>query len=150
MERRAHDERSAGGVVLRRIDGEVHCLLIRDPYKNWGLPKGHLEEGESAGAAALREVAEETGLVDLSLGPELATIDWYFRAGDRLVHKFCTFYAMGSKSGEPVPEAEEGISECRWLPIDEAADQVTYDNAREVVRRAREMVAQGLPIPVGA
>ncbi len=138
---RAKVERSAGGVVVRTIDGTVHVLLIRDPYQNWGLPKGHLESGEQSGDAALREVAEETGLADLTLGPELATIDWYFRARDELVHKFCAFYLMRSTEGDAVPELAEGISECVWLTLPEAEARITYDNAREVVRVAREVLA---------
>ena len=62
-------ETSAGGVVLRTIDRVVHALVIRDPYKKWGLPKGHAEDGESPVETALREVHEETGLDDLTLGP---------------------------------------------------------------------------------
>ena len=130
-------------MVVRLIDGEPRVLVIRDPYQNWGLPKGHLEEGEGSGEAAAREVTEETGLSDLVLGPELATIDWYFRAGGKLVHKFCAFYLMKSVSGDPVPEEEEGITECVWMSLDEAAARISYDNAREVVNAAREALDQG-------
>jgi 8-oxo-dGTP pyrophosphatase MutT (NUDIX family) len=129
--------------VIRHIDGVPHVLVIRDPYKNWGLPKGHLEDGETAGEAAVREVREETGLTDLDLGGELATIDWYFRAGGRLVHKFCAFYLMTSRVGDPVPELDEGISECVWLPLPEAEVRISYDNARDVVKVAREQIQGG-------
>jgi len=145
---RARIERSAGGVVLRTIDGVVHALVIRDPYKNWGLPKGHLEDGEGSGDAAMREVEEETGLSDVALGPELATIDWYFRANGILVHKFCAFYLMGSDTGDPVPQKDEGITACEWVPLDEAEGRISYDNAREVMQAARRVVAKGTPIPV--
>lgn len=140
---RARVERSAGGVVVRRVDDVLNALVIRDPYGNWGLPKGHLEDGEGPGEAALREVGEETGLGDLSLGPELATIDWYFRSGGKLIHKFCAFYLMASADGDPVPEAAEGITECLWLPLEDAEARITYDNAREVVRVAREVAVEG-------
>jgi 8-oxo-dGTP pyrophosphatase MutT (NUDIX family) len=140
---RARVERSAGGVVVRTIDGEHRILVIRDPYKNWGLPKGHLEKGEKSGEAATREVREETGLKDLVLGPELATIDWYFRSDGKLIHKFCAFYLMESASGEPVPEAAEGITECVWMSLDEAAARISYDNARDVVTAAREALDRG-------
>lgn len=137
---RARVERSAGGVVIRRVDDGLRALVIRDPYGNWGLPKGHLEKGEGPGDAALREVREETGLGDLTLGAELATIDWYFRAGTKLIHKFCAFYVMTSDVGDPVPEEAEGITECVWMPLEEAEARITYDNAREVVRVARDLL----------
>lgn len=143
---RTRTERSAGGVVLRAVDDEVHVLVIRDPYLNWGLPKGHIEMGEEAEEAALREVREETGLERIRLGREVTTIDWYFRVNGHLVHKFCTFFTMISEGGDPVPEVSEGITECRWLPVDEAIRTITYDNAREVVRRVAEsLAAEGIP-----
>lgn len=144
---RPRTEHSAGGVVLRRIGGTLHVLLIRDPYQNWGLPKGHVEEGEDAREAALREVREETGLSQLELGPDLGTIDWFFRADAHLVHKFCTFFAMGSADGTAVPETDEGITECMWVPASEAPDHITYDNAREVVIEAlRRLEEDELPV----
>ncbi len=136
-------EKSAGGVVVRMVEGLPHILVIRDPYLNWGLPKGHLENGERAPDAALREVAEETGLEDLRLGPELATIDWYFRSEDVQIHKFTTFFLMYSDEGEPVPEIDEGISECAWIPMHEAPLRITYDNAREVVKIAQQAMSEG-------
>jgi 8-oxo-dGTP pyrophosphatase MutT (NUDIX family) len=147
--RRVREEKSAGGVVLRRIDGRLHVLLIKDPYGKWGLPKGHLEGAEEPPAAGLREVGEETGLGDLELGPKLRTIDWYFRLKGQLIHKHCTFYLMVSDMGDPVPEEAEGITACRWVPLFEAIDAVEYENAREVVRdAARIALAQpGPPAP---
>ena len=52
--RRAKVEHCAGGVVFRELEGRTYVLLIRDPYKNWGLPKGHIESGEGAREAAER------------------------------------------------------------------------------------------------
>jgi len=138
--RKAREEWSAGGVVLRRIRGVLHALLIKDPYGNWGLPKGHLEGEENPHEAGLREVEEETGLVDLVLGPKLRTIDWYFRLKGRLIHKHCTFFLMTSGDGEPVPQEAEGITDCAWLPLLEAIDRVGYENAREVLMDAARVV----------
>ena len=133
-------EQSAGGVVIRTIEGTPHALVIRDPYKKWGLPKGHSEAGESLQEAALREVREETGLQDLRLGEELVTIDWVFRVQGRRIHKFATFYLMYSDRGDPVPEEAEGITECEWVPLEEAPRRISYDNASEVARAARDAV----------
>jgi 8-oxo-dGTP pyrophosphatase MutT (NUDIX family) len=138
--RKAHVERSAGGVVLRWIDGEPAVLLIRDPYRNWGLPKGHLEEGEDARQAAVREVGEETGLDRLEVGPEVATINWFFRRRGTLVHKFCTFFLMRSTEGHAIPEVGEGITEVVWLPFPAAMERLTYENARETLRAVQALL----------
>lgn len=142
-------ERSAGGVVVRRIHGVLHVLVIRDPYRKWGLPKGHVEEGETDEQTALREVAEETGLADLRLGSELVTIDWFFKADGRKIHKFTTFYLMHSQRGDPVPELSEGISECAWVPLERAHERISYDNASEVVRIAQRVIADRTPSDLG-
>ena len=136
VRRAVREEKSAGGVVVRTRGGVPHVLLIRDPYQNWGLPKGHLEQGEDAPTAAIREVREETGLVALEMGPELGSIDWYFRQQEGLIHKFCSFFLMHSSNGDVSPEVAEGITECEWLPADEAITRITYENAREMIRAA--------------
>lgn len=135
-------------MVLRRIDGEVHVLLIRDPYRNWGLPKGHLEAGEDDRDAALREVREETGLEELIAGPELVTIDWKFRFRGRRIHKFCAFFLMAAPSGRPVPERSEGITECRWVPLGDALETISYENAREVLVEALAVLGADGPPPL--
>jgi ADP-ribose pyrophosphatase YjhB (NUDIX family) len=133
-------ETSAGGVVVRSINGVPHVLIIRDPYKKWGLPKGHVEEGEEPPETALREVSEETGLRDLEVGQELVTIDWFFHARGQRVHKFTTFYLMYSSVGDPTPEKGEGISACDWVPLASAHERISYDNASEVVRVAQRVL----------
>ncbi len=137
-------ERSAGGVVIRALEGRAHVLLIRDPYRKWGLPKGHLEEGEGPAEAAVREVMEETGLEHLILGPELGEIDWVFRQRGLRIHKYCRFYLMVSPRGECSPEEEEGISACRWLVGSEALETISYGNARRMVERALDRVPERL------
>lgn len=133
--------------MFRRALEQPLFLLIRDPYENWGLPKGHLERGETAGAAAVREVREETGLDGLRLGQELAMIDWFFREGADLVHKYCHFFLMETDQEETRPQVEEGITRCIWLPLDEALRTLTYDNARGVLLAAGR--ALGLEIARG-
>jgi 8-oxo-dGTP diphosphatase len=145
---RSRREESAGGVVIRHSADGPLFLLIRDPYHNWGLPKGHLEDGETAEAAARREVAEETGLTGLELIGDVATIDWYFQDRRERVHKFCRFFLFASAVAETKPEAAEGISECIWLPYPEALERITYDNAREVLREAgRKLSLEAGPLP---
>ncbi len=106
---------------------------------------GQLEEGEDAPTAAIREVREETGLVLLELGPELGSIDWYFLQEELLVHKYCSFFLMRSEGGETIPEIAEGITECEWLPVEEAMTRVTYENAREMIRAAVRHLEASVP-----
>jgi len=137
--RPAQRETSAGGVVFRREAGATRFLLIRDSYRNWGFPKGHLEPGEPPAEAARREVTEETGLEDLVLHGPIKVIDWYFRFRGKTIHKYCHFFLFESKRGEAVPQVDEGITECAWHPLDDALRTISYDNARDVLRRAAEM-----------
>ena len=133
---RARQEVSAGGVVFRHAAGGPLFLLIRDSYDNWGFPKGHLEAGEIAEAAALREVVEETGLAHVESRGELRTIDWYFRFRGRLIHKVCHFFLMETAHDATSPQRTEGITACRWAPFPEAMRLVSYANAREVLEHA--------------
>jgi len=138
-------ETSAGGIVYRLHEGEPHFLLIRDSYRNWGFPKGHLENEEQPAAAALREVQEETGLADVTLDGEIDTIDWFFRFRGKLVHKVCHFFLMRTETERTTPQRAEGITACKWAPFDEATRLVSYANARDVLQRAHAMV-QGVDL----
>ena len=133
-------ETSAGGVVYRVHQGEPMFLLIRDSYRNWGFPKGHLEPDEAPQTAALREVQEETGLEGITVDGAIETIEWYFRFRGRLVHKVCHFFLMQTASERTTPQRDEGITACRWARFDDAVRMVSYDNARAVLTRAFDMV----------
>jgi 8-oxo-dGTP pyrophosphatase MutT (NUDIX family) len=142
MARESRQEESAGGIVFRLERGKPRYLLIRDSYRNWGFPKGHLEPGEEPAAAAVREVTEETGLRALLLRGLIDTIDWNFRFRGDAIHKVCHFFLMESRRTRTSPQRAEGITACRWMSFDEAQRRISYRNAREVLRRAHAMVGE--------
>lgn len=121
--------RAAGGVVWRREDGgQIRVLLIHRPkYDDWTFPKGKLDPGEEHEAAALREVAEETGL-HCRLGTELASTTYRDRRG-RL--KRVRYWAMVPIAGAFTAGAE--VDEVRWLSLELADSWLSYDRDRTVL-----------------
>jgi 8-oxo-dGTP pyrophosphatase MutT (NUDIX family) len=113
---------AAGGVVWRRTPvGVIEVLLVHRPrYDDWTVPKGKLEPGEDHAGAALREVAEETGL-RCELGPELVSTSYRDRR-DR--PKQVRYWAMTQAGGDFV--ATEEVDEVRWLTLDRARALLTY------------------------
>ena len=114
--------RAAGAVIFRRSDRGIRLLLLR-AYKNWDFPKGMVEPGEDALAAARREVEEETGLADLAypFGDEFKETLPY--SGDK-VARYYVAETDAEKIVLPVsPElGRPEHHEYRWVSFDEAED----------------------------
>lgn len=119
---------AAGGVVYRwRAEGDAEILLVHRPrYDDWSLPKGKLEQGESARVAAWREVREETG-AHVALGRFL--VRTRYQVGSE--RKVVDYFAARHVSGSFTPSDE--VDETRWLPVAEARSLVSYDHDRTVL-----------------
>jgi 8-oxo-dGTP diphosphatase len=116
---------AAGGVVVR--DGRL-ALVHRPRYDDWTLPKGKLDPGESFEDAALREVAEETGL-RCRLVRELPAIEYEVRKGPKIVR----YWLMEVEAETPFVPDEE-VDQVRWVDPQEALALVTYEGDREVLQ----------------
>jgi 8-oxo-dGTP diphosphatase len=121
---------AAGGVVWRLgSSGDVEVLLVHRPkYDDWSLPKGKRDGGESDEACALREVAEETGLV-CTLGPALDHVSSYIDRKGR--PKEVRWWVMSIVGGAFEPSDE--VDEVCWLSLDRAHRLLSYDRDREVL-----------------
>ena len=118
---------AAGGIVYRYRSHEIEVALVHRPrYDDWSLPKGKLEDGETALLAAVREVREETGAV-ITVGRRVGTVR--YRIGE--THKRVTYWAMRYQDGEFQPSGE--VSRIEWLPLAQAVQRLTYDLDRAVL-----------------
>jgi 8-oxo-dGTP diphosphatase len=151
---RIRAEYSAGGVVFRILGRRVLIGFIKDSYHKWTFPKGHLEKGESAAQAALRETHEEMGLKNLRLVNPLGTISIKFK--DRFVHvgqtvhKRIDFFLMETASYEQGrPETDESIQAIRWVPYRQSLKFASYKNVQPIIKKAIGYLDQMIKVPVG-
>lgn len=132
---------SAGGIV---IAGDVVLLLNRPARGEVRLPKGHIEDGESAEVAALRETAEETGYVDLEIESDLGSQVVEFDYNGKHVVRTERYFLMrlGSETTAPRPVKDEAQFRVLWTSLDKAAQLLTFDAEKrmleEAVQRCRE------------
>jgi 8-oxo-dGTP pyrophosphatase MutT (NUDIX family) len=129
-------ELSAGGAVVHESDVIVVVPVKRDGQRRrvLALPKGHLNKGETDEAAAIREVGEETG-VQAELIDKLGDVEYtYERRGQRR-NKRVAFYLFEYRSGS-LADHDHEIEDALWMPLVQAAEELTYAGEREIVRRA--------------
>jgi 8-oxo-dGTP pyrophosphatase MutT (NUDIX family) len=140
-------EFSAGGVLVRRLQGRWVVAAIRPAGKRagiWALPKGLIDEGERGEATALREVAEETGAQGRSLGKLGDVRYWFVWEGER-VFKVVSFFLVRYQRGRlgDIPNAfRHEVAEVRWLPLDQAPRLLAYKGEREMAERALARLAE--------
>lgn len=153
-----YDERSAGGIVFRKIGGRIQWLLIRTKnYKKTGFvklsrcdleneegvykfPKGHLKENEHLKQAAIREVEEEAqvkGEIICKIGSNDYVI--VSKEKNEKIVKKVTFFLMRyvSESKSDYKDMEVVIGR-EWLSYDEAIEKLAYEFERGVLRKAKE------------
>ena len=143
---RTETQTSAGGVVMRRgASGlEVALISVGSPPR-WQLPKGLIDSGESAEAAALREVREEAG-VSARIDRLVEMVEYWYqssRGGERIrYHKFVHFFLMWYESGD-VADHDHEVNEARWFPAAEAPKALAFRSERAIVEKAAAIVGEG-------
>ena len=137
------DEVSAGGLVIDAT-GTMGLLIGRYDLKDltgkrilWSLPKGHIEEGETPEQAAIREVAEETGITS-SITKSLGVIDFWFMAGGKRIHK-TVHHFMFTEVGGTLLAQESEVDEVSWFPLSEIVERLAYPDEKKLIARSAEL-----------
>jgi 8-oxo-dGTP pyrophosphatase MutT (NUDIX family) len=136
-------ERSAGALVFLTSSAGRKYLLLKYPAGHWDFPKGNIEKGESPEQTMVREVREETGLVDVSIVPGfMKVIEYFYKRNGSTVHKEVTFFLAESKEEAVVLSFEH--RDYAWLPFEDALKLVTYENSVLLLRAAEESLSSRL------
>jgi ADP-ribose pyrophosphatase YjhB (NUDIX family) len=137
------DEVSAGGLVIDTT-GTMGLLIGRYDHKDasgkrvlWSLPKGHIEEGETPEQAAIREVAEETGITS-SITKSLGVIDFWFMAGGKRIHK-TVHHFMFTEVGGTLLAQESEVDEVSWFPLSEIVERLAYPDEKKLIAKSAEL-----------
>lgn len=132
---------SAGGIVLNKIR---RVLLVNQRGTSWSLPKGHIEAGEDALAAAIREIEEETGIVRLNLIKALGSYSRY-KIGlgdvkeDKSELKVIHMFLFETDEMKLAPQ-DENHPEARWVHADDVEALLTHPKDKLFFKTVRKHI----------
>lgn len=135
-------EPTAGGIVFRHGKKGVEILLIQDAKDRWTIPKGHIEEGETAQQTARREIGEEAGLKEVDILGWLGKIHFRYRRIDKLVLMTTQIYLVRAKGDTNAIQKEEWMNGIQWFPFHEALDAIEYEDIGKLMLLAMKRIRQ--------
>lgn len=140
-------EPTAGGIIFRHNPKtkRLEILLIQDAKNRWTIPKGHIEEGESAKETARREVGEETGLKEKKILDWLGKINFRYRRGTSLVLMTTEIFLVQAQGDTDDIHPEEWMNGIKWFPTSEALDKIEYDDIGKLILLALKKIRRYQP-----
>lgn len=137
---------AAGGIVV--ADGKM-LLLERPGRGEIRLPKGHVELGESLQDTALRETREEAGYADLEIVADLGmhTSHFFNPRTASMTTRDEFYFLMRLRTPALFARDEHDANQFKvlWVPVDQAADRLTFESEKEFARRAARAVRGAQP-----
>jgi bis(5'-nucleosidyl)-tetraphosphatase len=131
-------EKSCGAVVFRK-NLETEYLLLHYEAGHWDYVKGQVEPHESERETVVRELREETGLVDACFVEGFREgISYFYKRAGRTVHKTVVFFLIKTRESE-VRLSYEHIG-YEWLNYQKALERLTFDNAKNVLKKAHSFL----------
>jgi 8-oxo-dGTP pyrophosphatase MutT (NUDIX family) len=136
-------EPTAGGIVFRRNKkGDVEILLIQDAKDRWTIPKGHIEEGETAQETALREIGEEAGIMEAEAICWLGKIHFRYRRVSTLVLMTTQIYLVKALGDTDAIKKEEWMNGIKWFKFHDALDAIEYEDIGKLMLLAMKRIRQ--------
>lgn len=137
-------EKSCGAVVFTREGGQIRYVIIRSLTGIYGLPKGHVEAGETEEETALREVREETGLA-VSLIDGFRTTDSHpFMREDKEERMKHIVYFLAEYQGQSLLPQETEISDIRLMGYEEALGSFQFESSKRILRESHSFLMDHL------
>lgn len=123
-----------GIIPFRQLTEETEFLVVLqngEGEKFWSFPKGHPEKGEIPEETARRELEEETGIQEVTVLPFSTSLTYVSRGTQKQVT-----YFLGEVMDEPRGIPNDEVTDYQWVRARQAEELLTYENTREVLRRA--------------
>lgn len=133
------DEAGRHAAIIGRLDRRGQLL--------WSLPKGHIEPDETPEQTAVREIAEETGIIGRVVA-SIGVIDYWFVADNRRVHKTVQHFLLEAVDGE-LSDDDVEVTEVAWVPLGELENVLAYADERRLARYAVDLLGEPGPAATG-
>jgi len=138
-------EPTAGGIVFRLTEDkkDIEVLLIQDSRGRWTIPKGHIEPGETAKQAAVREIGEEAGLTRIRVICWLGKIHFKYRRLEQLVLMTTQIYLVHSLDDSEALVKEKWMKGIQWFKFPDALDAIEYEDIERLMLIAKKKIRSG-------
>ena len=138
-------EPTSGGIVFRLTpdNKDIEILLIQDSKNRWTIPKGHIEQGETAKQTAIREIGEEAGLQHIQVLTWLGKIHFKYRRLDKLVLMTTQVYLVRAVDKTETPTKEKWMNGIRWFKFNDALEAIEYEDIEKLMLIAKKKIRAG-------
>ncbi len=148
-------EKSVGAVVFRMENAKIKYLILHYRWGHWEFPRGHQEENETPIETALREIEEETGLIDIKIIPGFMESHWFWyiakgkerekrkeKGRGRIVFKRVYLYLAETKNSEINMFSNHEQTGYAWLEYQEAYDRITFKKAKDILKKVHDFLSE--------
>ncbi|MSR68358.1 NUDIX domain-containing protein [Candidatus Saccharibacteria bacterium] len=141
-------EYTAGGVIFRIKNSKLEFLLLQDIKGRWSIPKGHVESGETLEQTAIREIGEETGLVNIKIIDKLDKIHFFYRTEGKLIFMTTFVFLIESTDLQEtlLPEKSEGIIDVSWFDEQAALRAIEYKATKVLLEEGAKRIKKAYGI----